>query len=439
MSDSLTKRAGVLGEIVGTSRFAPVPSRHVLVVPCYREAPSTLSPLIDSIEEDVLVVLVINEPFGADAEASESNSVLMDACGSGAGSLCARAAAGKLLALRCRQPKTGGAGAARRLGCQAAMDMMDAGGIGSKWIHHTDADCVLPKGYFAGTEASAHPKSLACLHPFGRDRRDATDSQYAAACAFESAIHLAQLWAVEIGSPYGVTHGGYGISVTRAAYEGIGGWSPTAYAEDTDLINRLLIGRVSKAVDHPVRVSCRTESRNFVAGGCPLEGHGAQICRIQDRLIAGGGIKSAAPQAWRTLGLVYALIRSWYSGAVEWDAPIYTSLEGIRGRTPKLRMGCAGAAESAVRECLPEPKFVRQSGMSMYNYWRTFLSVHNEQAILVCIQEVVDNLPLADAIKYSPFGVSHDGDWAETADRLASTEREMCALDAGLAGEMSCF
>lgn len=153
-------------------RMPPLAARYenVLTVPCYDEPPECFGDLLGRLDASALVILVVNAPSDADAEARHRTEALWRALG-GAGNepfhfsrwrqqldLLAvnRAAPDRLI------PRHQGVGLARKIAADMACALIAAGRITSPWIHMTDADAELPVDYFAHV-----PGDPGCaLYPF---------------------------------------------------------------------------------------------------------------------------------------------------------------------------------------------------------------------------------------------------------------------------------
>jgi len=246
---------------------------HSLVIPVYDESFNALSTLINSSfnDERVLFILVVNCPIKGDLEPSERTLKLW-------GQLLTSAEQpyksdnivyskkhdghGLLLIDRCsdsRQiPKKQGVGLARKIGADIACALIAKGLIGSRWIHSTDADVILPSDYFCCSDEVAN-KNVALLYPF----------EHIPENGYETASELYDLslryyveslhWA---GSHYAYHTIGSLIAVDFEAYAKVRGFPKRAGGEDFYLLNKLAkVGEVLSLDEPVIKVSARPSHR----------------------------------------------------------------------------------------------------------------------------------------------------------------------------------
>lgn len=244
--------------------------RQVLVIPAYREA-KTLLATLDSLPAGTgktVVILVLNRP-DSDPD-TQANRVLRDA-------LKARLAPSGTAPLftvnihtdvylydmetwHGPNPAHQGVGLARKAGCDLALRWMTAGFVDSDWICSTDADAILPDGYF-GTLAKAPAEAVAAVFPF---RHVAGDDPVcnAATALYEMRIryYLAGLqWA---GSPYAHHSLGSCLAVKGTAYAMVHGFPKRAAGEDFYLLNKLAkLGPITPLQGDSVQLQSRHSSR----------------------------------------------------------------------------------------------------------------------------------------------------------------------------------
>ena len=261
---------------LGSLPEMPQSWRHVMVVPCYDEAPDFISRW-QAIYSDtsLLIVLVLNRPEGGEHTANEpvrkalagnttktfeqgySLSQLNNACSV----LCV-----DLEILEGPTPTKEGVGRARRIGCDLALQLQRTGAINTDWIYSGDADAIWPADLFNTPwpdEASA--VAVPFSHRFYKADKHQSPSELAIARAtqlYELKIHHYALHLQAINSPYGFHTLGSSCLFRATAYAAVRGVPLRSAAEDFYLLNKLAkVGPVHGAQGNGVTITPRLSTR----------------------------------------------------------------------------------------------------------------------------------------------------------------------------------
>ncbi|WCR10685.1 glycosyltransferase family 2 protein [Paracoccus stylophorae] len=160
-----------------------------------------------------------------------------------------------------------GVGAARRIGCAAALRGMP----GLRHILNTDADCIAAPDWVARNLAHLQRADAVCgrIEPISSEAE--VLAQMDPVAARNEGIYAALVREFHARhAPHcahlGGTHGqaaGASLAVTRAAYLAAGGFAPQPCGEDRDLVRRLgqTRRRIVHADDVIVQASCRLTGR----------------------------------------------------------------------------------------------------------------------------------------------------------------------------------
>ena len=250
--------------------------RHVMVVPCYDEAPDFISRW-QAIYGDtsLLIVLVLNRPEGSEQTANEqvrkalarhatktleqgySLTQLSNACSV----LCV-----DLEILEGSTPAGEGVGRARRIGCDLALELQRTGAIKTDWIYSGDADAIWPADLFNTPwpdEASA--VAVPFSHRFDDADQHQSPRELAIARAtqlYELKIHHYALHLQAINSPYGFHTLGSSCLFKASAYAAVRGVPLRSAAEDFYLLNKLAkVAPVHCARGNGVSITPRLSTR----------------------------------------------------------------------------------------------------------------------------------------------------------------------------------
>ena len=256
---------------------------HVLVIPAVRESEALFDGVRSAArgaEGRTLVVMVVNEREGADAETVAANRELLEAArrrfetrALGEGAAFGSNDDHDLLlldrtgsrALRADQ----GVGTARKIGGDVALALRAAGKVRSEWIHGSDGDAVQPADRFdvaASGETSA--VALRFTHePCGDPELDAAILRY------EISLRYRVLGLAAAGSPFAFHTVGSTLAVRAVSYAEVRGMPHRAAGEDFYFLNKLAkVGRIERGSGDPVRLRNRRSDRVPFGTGAALPG-----------------------------------------------------------------------------------------------------------------------------------------------------------------------
>lgn len=256
-----------------TGRFG-----HMVIIPAHGEGAS-LHAALASLRRgpcgDVLAIVVINARADAPPWAHQANADAWERLTAGAtplpappGTLAQFQGATPWGALLCIGRHTPGAflppgqgvGLARKIGTDVALALYAAGQLADPWLHHTDADALLPADYFARTLAL--PRSVvAAVYPFVHTA--ATDDAVGeAARRYEISLRYYVLGLRHAGSPYAFHTIGSTVAVRAEAYAQVRGVPKRDAAEDFYFLDKLRkVGTVVSLSGAPLILSGRVSQR----------------------------------------------------------------------------------------------------------------------------------------------------------------------------------
>ena len=160
---------------------------HVLCIPVFAEDHAFLASCLQNIStENLLVIVVVNAPETAAKEkinqtdslfsALEANHPLKQALDENLSLHEVNHSTDLLLIQRCKPgfflDKKGGVGLARKIACDIACQLIHEGVITTPWVHTTDADAILPPGYFDSADALSPDLCAAAIYPFRHTHRN---------------------------------------------------------------------------------------------------------------------------------------------------------------------------------------------------------------------------------------------------------------------------
>ena len=292
---------------------------HTLVLPAFDEPGDLLHNLLPSDASDVLVILLINAPDNLASDCSEikrTESLLHAFVNR---SNCPKVVSIDterhidvlvidLVSAGKRVPHRKGVGAVRKLGADIALCLIHNQHVHSPWIFCTDADALLPEGYFQAPEVSDAVQGdvSAVVLPYrhfvdrGAGPHIADLSQHLS--ALEAASNLYELhmryfvnrlaWS---GSPYAYPALGSLMIVSASHYAMVRGFPSRTAAEDFYLLNKLAkVGLISCPILPLVQLQARCSTRVPFGTGPAL----VNILNSGERL-------TYAPQSFSLLKLFY--------------------------------------------------------------------------------------------------------------------------------------
>lgn len=159
-----------------------------------------------------------------------------------------------------RIPPKQGVGLARKLGMDLALyfiyEQYKQSGSWCKWIHSTDADVILPKGY---ADLSENIQAAACIYPF---KHQAVQGYEAAIDVYEFSLRYYVERLAWAGSPYAFHTIGSLVAVSSVAYAQVRGVPKRAGAEDFYLLNKVAkLGKVVSLDLPEIKVAGRPSQR----------------------------------------------------------------------------------------------------------------------------------------------------------------------------------
>jgi hypothetical protein len=397
---------------------AAVTSAYVatLVVPVCREPIACLDGFraaLAGASGRVLLILVVNAPADASAEAHRENQQLL-------GDLAARFP--DRLALRAPDvsteawlapwescellwldraspgaclPPGEGVGMARKLGADLAAALCLNGQIASTQIACSDADAMLPGDYFERLSRAAREPgaSTAVLWPFLHEpgENGAID---AATVLYEISLRYYVLGLAAAHSCYAYQSIGSTLCIDAAAYSSVRGFPKRAAAEDFYLLDKLAkVGPLRRLSGAPLRLRARASDR------VPF-GTGRRTREIAELTERGDPFELYSPEVFGALGVVLeglnafaesrepsALERVVNARLAELASPVLGVLESL-----KVFPALTAAAGQA-----PAGPVLRRRIHTWFDALRTLRFIHGLRAARL------PSLPWADALATAPF------------------------------------
>ena len=158
--------------------------------------------------------------------------------------------------------RSGGVGAARKMGMDAALRLFDYTIAGRKLLFSLDADTIVADNYLEAVRSFfIHERAAAAVVTYVH-QRPATARQRLAISTYEIFLRYYVLGLLYAGSPYSFHTIGSTMICTADAYVAVGGMNRRDAAEDFYFLNKLAkftrIGRISTTAVYPsARPSCR--------------------------------------------------------------------------------------------------------------------------------------------------------------------------------------
>ena len=259
--------------------------RHVLVIPAYDEPAGCIERVLPSDIQNTLVIVVVNAAVDSDRPSIIRTQQLLDSFvvsqGDGRSAspimkpltIMAYTADTTLLIIDCctdgRQlPAKQGVGLARKIGGDVALACMSQGLVTTPWIHYTDADVVLPGGYFEAIatadamdasnygEAMASDTIAVALYPFTHRPR------HESILLYELSLRYYVMQLAEARSPYAFHTIGSLLCINAYHYASVRGFPKRKAAEDFYMLNKLAkTGAVLRLQSPVVELDSRASHR----------------------------------------------------------------------------------------------------------------------------------------------------------------------------------
>jgi hypothetical protein len=229
---------------------------YCLVIPVYDETPACLADVLHHHPgTSVLTIAIINAPDNAPAQSLENTRSLLHTI--------AAHTPGQVLVVDCVSnplPHKVAVGQARKIGTDIALALHQQGRIVSPWLYQTDADAVLPAGYFDEPGHDMHQTKGAVV--FGHTHHSENQLLHRAAQLYDLHMHYYATSLAAAGSAYAYPTLGSTISVHGETYAAVRGYPKRNAAEDFYLLNKVAkVAGVRYLPDTQIVVAARTSHR----------------------------------------------------------------------------------------------------------------------------------------------------------------------------------
>ncbi len=245
--------------------------RSALVIPAYRESISLLDGIESAVAEaGALVVLVVNRRASDNAALAKNDELLAQVraasplvkLGDGVEWLTRNALDIVLIdrsTANAGFDERDGVGLARRIGLDFGLALWDQGKLTSRWLHTTDADVILPSGYFESADESS-ATAVALTYPYRHQvMSDPTDLSVA---LYECSLRYYVLGLRAAGSPYAYAAIGSTIAIDANAYAAVRGIPRRQAGEDFYLLEKLAkLGGIFRPRMKPILIRGNREKR----------------------------------------------------------------------------------------------------------------------------------------------------------------------------------
>jgi hypothetical protein len=165
-------------------------------------------------------------------------------------------------------PRKQGVGLARKIGLDVALALHARERVASRLLFTTDADAVLPEGYFE--QPHDDPELGALVFPFWHDAGEDSSVNDATAL-YELSLRYYVAGLAYAGSPYAFQTLGSALAVTAQAYAAVRGVPKREAAEDFYLLNKVAkVGTVLRATSAPIKIRSRLSNRTPFGTGASV-------------------------------------------------------------------------------------------------------------------------------------------------------------------------
>lgn len=402
-----------------------IPARYhaVLVVPALDEPPELLEGFraaLRGARGRVLVVVVINASSQATDQQRRGNQKLWSALqsiDSGAEAIAQHALLvsgpdADWLALDRfspdrELPRNQGVGLARKLGADLGLSLFSRDRLELPFLFGTDADAVLPAGYFAAAEKELQgPPTL--LYPFHHVLGEDAEAHRATEI-HELSIRYHALGLSWAGSPYAFTALGSAIAVGTRAYAAVRGVPRRRAGEDFYLVDKLskLFG-VRRLTAAPIALRSRRSKRVPFGTGPRVE----QILRT-------GEARVASVEAFRALGaLLSGLDRVSETGE---PGALSQPMDLL---APELRRALGEALRDLGLSEVVRDAMAQASGARLRRRLHTFFDGLRTLRLLHALRDAgLADVPWKEALQRAPFLPELGSDPSVALEALRSRER----------------
>ena len=151
-----------------------------------------------------------------------------------------------------------GVGLARKIAADTALALINRGQVGKHWIHSTDADVVLPTGYF--DVVNKQNVCTAISLPFEHVSEDKALLSYQEQYDFK--LYYYQWGMKQVGSAYDYIPLGSTLIVAATAYAQVRGFPIKSGGEDFYLLNKLVkLGSIAQPRSPVIEIASRLSDR----------------------------------------------------------------------------------------------------------------------------------------------------------------------------------
>ncbi len=295
--------------------------RFALTIPAFDEPESFLARTLPPDARDVLVILVANMPDNvAPSDPAVERTKRL-------GRLAGRFDAARNIDVMVIDrtevpiPARQGVGLARRIGGDVALRCIEEGTVATPILFCTDADAVLPAGYFDAPRAE---RAAGWVYPFAHVSEDPALEQ--AALGYELSLRYYVNRLAHAGSPYAFHTVGSCLAIDATAYAVVRGFPKRNAAEDFYMLNKLAkVGAIRRLAEPLVEIEARASERVPFGTGPALAAAPADMASRRDY----------APETFDVLRLLQeaAMRGAWEA----WPEPVSELLHAVgyeRSRPP---------------------------------------------------------------------------------------------------------
>lgn len=247
---------------------------HVLVIPAYKEGKFFIDNLLrlnENVDDNVLAIVVVNNPANASVDESKKNICLIQSI-KDLGKVAEqnekfnRIQIGKLDLLVIGPviiDDKMAVGKARKIGADVALSLIQQKKIGCPLIYTTDADAILPKNYFSLAESSycENDQAAGYIYPFIHLKPNCF-RQRQSIDLYERRLYQYVNGLSSANSLYAFHTIGSIIAINALAYAQVRGYPKIAAGEDFYLLNKLRkVGPIVSLMGEPIKLSARVSDR----------------------------------------------------------------------------------------------------------------------------------------------------------------------------------
>ena len=249
--------------------------QSVLVIPLYDEPPECINHVLPPDIHDTLVIGVVNAAADQDREAIQRTQDCLSRLGNENSlfTVVPRTADTTLLVVDCctpgrQMPPKQGVGLARKIGADLALTCIENHIVERPWIYCTDADAVLPSGYF---DPMILDETVAvALYPFTHHPPHDNILRY------EIWLRYYTTQLAFAGSPYAFHTIGSLLKINAQHYAKVRGFPKRKAAEDFYMLNKLAkVGQVVRLKRPCILLSSRLSTRVPFGTGATMKRLGA--------------------------------------------------------------------------------------------------------------------------------------------------------------------